>query len=205
MPGQGEATLPVQSIEGRASWIAAGVTLAILSVAYGSTLLVVVGLRVMERDLGLDRSALALAGALTWLGTGLGGVLMGWVADRIGVRATVSFGAAMILLRPGAVRDRPSLGNLPGPRRADRPLRHGRDLPATGDVCEPLVRPPPRHRHRPHRVRPIRRGGRLAGRVRLVSGRSRLARRLFWLCVRRPRLDDPACAACSSGRRQPRF
>lgn len=96
MPGHGDATLPIQSIEGRASWIAAGVTLAILSVAYGSTLLVVVGLRVMERDLGLDRSALALAGALTWLGTGLGGVLMGWIADRIGVRATVSFGAAMI-------------------------------------------------------------------------------------------------------------
>ncbi len=96
MPGHGDATLPVQSIESRASWIAAGVTLAILSVAYGSTLLVVVGLRVMERDLGLDRSALALAGALIWLGTGLGGVLMGWIADRIGVRATVSFGAAMI-------------------------------------------------------------------------------------------------------------
>ena len=88
--------MPVQSIEGRASWIAAGVTVAILSVAYGSTLLVVVGLRAMELDLGLDRSALALAGALAWLGTGLGGVLMGWVADRIGVRATVSFGAAMI-------------------------------------------------------------------------------------------------------------
>ena len=50
----------------------------------------------MERDLGLDRSALPLAGAVTWLGTGLGGVLMGWVAYRIGVRATVSLDAAMI-------------------------------------------------------------------------------------------------------------
>ena len=87
---------PTRSIESRASWIAAGVALAILAVAYGSTLLVVVGLRVMERDLGLDRSALALAGALTWFGTGLGGVLMGWLADGIGVRATVSFGIVMV-------------------------------------------------------------------------------------------------------------
>ncbi len=96
MAGQDAVTPPAHSIEGRASWIAAGTTLAILSVAYGSTLLVVVGLRAMERDLGLERSALALAGALTWLGTGLGGVLMGWVADHIGVRATVAFGATMI-------------------------------------------------------------------------------------------------------------
>ncbi len=84
------------SIEDRASWIAAGVALAILSVAYGATLLAVVGLRAMEQDLGFGRSTLALAGALTWFGTGLGGVLMGWVADRIGVRATVSFGGVMI-------------------------------------------------------------------------------------------------------------
>jgi len=84
------------SVESRASWIAVSVTLAVLSVAYGSTLLIVVGLRVMERDLGLDRSVLALAGALTWVGTGLGGVLMGWLADRIGMRTTVTFGATMV-------------------------------------------------------------------------------------------------------------
>ena len=50
------------SIEGRASWIAAGVTLAILSVASGSILLIVVGLRAMELDLGVSRSIPALAG-----------------------------------------------------------------------------------------------------------------------------------------------
>ncbi len=36
------------SIESRASWVAAGVALAILSVTYGSALLSVVGLRVMD-------------------------------------------------------------------------------------------------------------------------------------------------------------
>jgi MFS family permease len=87
-----------QSIESRASWVAAGVTLAILSVAYGSTLLIVVGLRVMELDLGVSRSTLALAGALTWIGTGLGGIVMGWLADRIGVRNSVLMGTVMIAL-----------------------------------------------------------------------------------------------------------
>jgi MFS family permease len=86
------------SIEGRGSWIAASVTLVILSVAYGSTLLIVVGLRVMELDLGVARSTLALAGALTWVGTGLGGIFMGWLADRIGVRNSVLMGATMIAL-----------------------------------------------------------------------------------------------------------
>jgi MFS family permease len=94
--GLSPSDLQTQSVETRASWIAAGVTLAILSVAYGSTLPIVVGLRVMELDLGLPRSTLALAGALTWVGTGLGGIVMGWLADRIGVRNSVLMGAAMI-------------------------------------------------------------------------------------------------------------
>jgi len=87
--GSSIADPPPPSIESRASWIAAGVTLAILSVAYGSTLLIVVGLRAMELDLGVSRSILALAGALTWIGTGLGGIIMGWLADRIGIRNSV--------------------------------------------------------------------------------------------------------------------
>lgn len=84
------------SIEGRASWIAAGATLAILSVAYGSTLLIVVGLRAIELNLGVPRSILALAGSLAWIGTGLGGIVMGRLADRIGVRNSVLMGAVMV-------------------------------------------------------------------------------------------------------------
>ncbi|WP_428486162.1 MFS transporter [Rhodopila sp.] len=96
--GPTPSSVPVQSIESRASWVAAGVSLAILSVAYGSTLLIVVGLRVMEIDLGVSRSTMALAGGLTWVGTGLGGIVMGWLADRIGVRNSVLMGAVMITL-----------------------------------------------------------------------------------------------------------
>ncbi len=64
--------------------------------AYGSTLLIVVGLRAMELDLGVPRSVMALAGALTWIGTGLGGIAMGWLADRVGIRTIVMMGTVMI-------------------------------------------------------------------------------------------------------------
>ncbi len=83
-------------VDSRASWKIAWVTLAILSVSYGSPLLIVVGMRPMQEALGIDRSALALAGSLVWVGTGAGGILMGWLADRIGVRNTVIIGACMI-------------------------------------------------------------------------------------------------------------
>jgi MFS family permease len=87
--------VPVTSIESRRSWIAASVTLVILSVAFGSPLLVVVGLKVMAQVMHTDRSVIALAGALAWLGTGAGGIAMGWLADRIGVRSVVALGTVM--------------------------------------------------------------------------------------------------------------
>ncbi|MGC1409742.1 MAG: MFS transporter [Acetobacteraceae bacterium] len=84
------------SIESRASWTAACLTLGILSISYGSPLLVVVGLKPIQETLGTDRSVVALAGALVWVGTGLGGIMMGWLADRIGIRFTVTIGAVMM-------------------------------------------------------------------------------------------------------------
>ncbi|MGE0259099.1 MAG: MFS transporter [Alphaproteobacteria bacterium] len=89
---------PGASIESRDSWIAAGLALGLLSVSYGSPLLVVVGLKPITEDLGTQRQLVALVSSLTWLGTGLGGVVMGQVAERIGIRATVMFGATMIAL-----------------------------------------------------------------------------------------------------------
>ena len=73
-------------------------TLALLSVSYGSPLLAVVGLKPITEDLGTQRQLVALVASLTWFGTGLGGIVMGQVAERIGIRATVMFGATMIAL-----------------------------------------------------------------------------------------------------------
>jgi MFS family permease len=86
------------SIESRSSWVAAAITTAILAISYGAPLLVVVGLKPITASLGTDRSVVALAAALVWVGTGMGGIVMGWVADRIGVRSIVVFGALMAAL-----------------------------------------------------------------------------------------------------------
>jgi MFS family permease len=86
------------SIESRSSWAAAAITTAILTISYGGPLILVVGLKPITASLGTERSVVALAGALVWVGTGMGGIVMGWVADRIGVRPTVAFGAVMAAL-----------------------------------------------------------------------------------------------------------
>ena len=96
MPDTGLTPQRPASIESRASWVAACVTLAILSISYGAPLLVVVGLKPIQESLGTDRSVVALAGALVWVGTGLGGIMMGWLAERIGIRFTVMIGAVMM-------------------------------------------------------------------------------------------------------------
>src|SRR6185437_15076680 len=82
--------------DSRASWRMAWLVLAILSISYASPLVIVVGMKPMQEALGTDRSVLALAGSLVWVGTGSGGILMGWLADRIGLRRTVAIGAVMI-------------------------------------------------------------------------------------------------------------
>lgn len=81
------------SIESRRSWHAAFLTLAILSLSFGSPLLAVVGLRDIQASLHTDRSVVSLASALVWIGNGVGGIPMGWLADRIGIRRTVAIGA----------------------------------------------------------------------------------------------------------------
>jgi MFS family permease len=90
-PGERDMT-----IDGRGAWIAGCAALAVLSVSYGSPLLIVVGLKPITAGLGTIREVASGAASLTWVGTGLGGILMGWVADRIGIKRTVMFGAVMI-------------------------------------------------------------------------------------------------------------
>jgi MFS family permease len=98
MPDAGGATAKElgRVVEGRGAWVAAGAVLALLSISYGSPLLIVVGLKPITAGLGTVREVTALAAALTWVGTGAGGILMGWMADRIGIRRIVMFGAVMI-------------------------------------------------------------------------------------------------------------
>jgi MFS family permease len=90
------ATLHSASVETRASWVVALTALGIYAVSFGAPVITVVGLKPIAAELGGARSVPALAYSLAWLGSAAGGIAMGWVAERIGVRWTVMFGAVMI-------------------------------------------------------------------------------------------------------------
>ena len=84
------------TIESRASWTVALAAVAILSISFGAPLIVVVALRPIAADLGEARALPALAASFAYLGAGAGGVLMGWLAGRIGTRAVAIIGGAMV-------------------------------------------------------------------------------------------------------------
>ena len=84
------------SIETRTSWIVASLSLVILGVSFGAAWIGVVALKPIAAETGGARSVPALATALAWFGSGIGGIAMGYVADRIGVRWTVTFGVTMM-------------------------------------------------------------------------------------------------------------
>jgi MFS family permease len=85
-----------QSTETRQSWVVASVALVAMGFSFGAPWIAVVALKAIAAELGGTRSTPALAGSLSWFGVGFGGLLMGRIADRIGVRWTVMFGALMI-------------------------------------------------------------------------------------------------------------
>jgi MFS family permease len=86
------------TIETKRSWGVALAALAITVVSYGSPLMTSVALPQIAAGFDNQRSVPALANALVWLGSGVGGILMGPLAGRIGTRATVAFGGFMIAL-----------------------------------------------------------------------------------------------------------
>jgi MFS family permease len=86
------------SIESRASWVVAAVSLVLLGMSYGAPWIAVVALKPIAGEMGGARSVPALANALAWLGTAAGGILMGRIADRLGIRSTVMFGSVSICI-----------------------------------------------------------------------------------------------------------
>jgi len=88
----------IVSIETRSSWIVATVSVVLLSLSFGALWITAVGLKAIAADLGGARSAPALASSLAWLGSSIGGVMMGRLADRYGVRWTVIVGAVSLSL-----------------------------------------------------------------------------------------------------------
>ena len=87
---------PSHSVESKASWSVAAVALITLLMAFGGAWITPVALKDIAAEAGGAREVPALASALAWLCSGVGGIILGRVADRIGTRWTVLGGALMI-------------------------------------------------------------------------------------------------------------
>jgi hypothetical protein len=72
--------------------------LGVLSVAFGGPTITVIAMAQIAADSGGERTVPAVCYALVWLGAGAGGLAMGPIADRVGLRWTVIFGIVMIAL-----------------------------------------------------------------------------------------------------------
>jgi MFS family permease len=88
--------IPTATLETRASWVVATVALLTLAFSFGAPWVAAVALKAIAAEFGGARETPALAGALGWVGVGIGGIVMGRIAERIGVRWTVMFGAVMV-------------------------------------------------------------------------------------------------------------
>jgi MFS family permease len=87
---------PSSSVENKASWVIASVALFIMLMAFGAAWITAVALKDIAAEVGGTRSIPAFASAMAWLGSGVGGIMMGRIADRVGTRWTVICGALMI-------------------------------------------------------------------------------------------------------------
>jgi MFS family permease len=76
----------------------AGISVTLLSLSFGSLWINAVGLKAIAADLGGSRSAPALANSLAWFGSSVGGLAMGRLADRYGIRWTVLFGGVSVCI-----------------------------------------------------------------------------------------------------------
>jgi MFS family permease len=86
------------SVETKTSWIIASISLGILAFSFGGPWITAVALKEIAAEVDGLRSVPALAGSLVWFGSGLGGIAMGQIAERVGIRWTAMFGATMIAL-----------------------------------------------------------------------------------------------------------
>jgi MFS family permease len=103
-----QPTFP-SSVETRRSWVVATVVLLIMAIAFGAPWITLVALKDIAAEVNGERSIPAFASALMWMGSGLGGILMGRIAEHVGIRFTVIFGAVMVALGLGLSSWGPSL------------------------------------------------------------------------------------------------
>jgi MFS family permease len=84
------------SIETRYGWTVVWASLLLTAIGWGAQYVVIVGLKPIAAEFSWPRSIPSLVPAIATLGTGAGGIVMGWWADRAGPRRPVILGAVMI-------------------------------------------------------------------------------------------------------------
>lgn len=85
-----------ERIDSRESWLITVAALVAASVSLGASYVPIVALKPIAEELGGFRSVLSGAMWLALPRHGRGGLAMGWVAERVGVRAVVMFGAVKV-------------------------------------------------------------------------------------------------------------
>lgn len=86
------------TIETPQGWTIASASLAIMSVGFGAPYVVTVGLKTIAAEHDWPRWIPSLAIGAGMIGAGLGGILMGWIADRYGAWKPAALAGIMILV-----------------------------------------------------------------------------------------------------------
>ncbi len=86
------------SVEQPHGWVVALVSMTMMAVALGAPYLVIVALKPIAADFGWPRAVPSLCYALVLLGGGVGGLIMGHWADRVGIMPPTFVGALGIAL-----------------------------------------------------------------------------------------------------------
>ena len=87
------STASAKDIESPYAWLRLAVSLVLMTIGGSGMYSVTVVLPRIQQDFGIDRGGASLPYTLTMIGFGIGGVLMGRLADRFGVLVPVGLGA----------------------------------------------------------------------------------------------------------------
>lgn len=81
------------AVDSRYAWWRLAVALAAMTLGSSAMYIVAVVLPVAQAEFGVTRADASLPYTLLMIGLGLGGLLMGWLADRLGVATVIAIGA----------------------------------------------------------------------------------------------------------------
>jgi len=99
-------------IESRYAWLRLAASLAFMTLSSCGMYAIVVVLPAVQSEFAVDRAGASLPYTLTMIGFGLGGVVMGRVADRFGVLVPLAIGSVTLGLGFIAAAHAPGLLSL---------------------------------------------------------------------------------------------